>query len=113
MESKYSLICERFKSYVSTTLRSKNVSLRLHLQSVHNKFVFWTITVWGLIEIIICTIVLFTATKYESSNFLNGLCNESECKDFIVTAIYYRIFAAILLLIGNFAVSLFCENQLK
>lgn len=89
-----------------TVEKSKILSkLQVFYLSANNKIVILLLLLWGIVEISICAIVLSTHSRNVPSNFLNGLCEESECDSFIKSALWFRIFAAILLLIGNIPVS--------
>lgn len=80
--------------------------IREQYSNVNSKIAFCLLFGWAVIEIVLCTIVLFTheMETYESS-FLNGLCEKKECHNFIENALYFRILASILLMIGAFPVS--------
>ena len=61
--------------------------------------------VWGLIETLILAGVMIFRRKDYGVNFMHDLCKNSNCKNFVLNALIYKIVCSILLTIGAKTVS--------
>lgn len=73
--------------------------------SVNDRIGFGLLIIWAIVEIVICSFVLNNHAKFYPSNFMNGLCEQSSCDEFMVKALWFHIIASVLLLLGNIPVS--------
>lgn len=61
--------------------------------------------VWGLIETLILAGVMIFRKEDYGENFMHDLCKNSNCKNFVLNALIYKIVCSILLTIGAKTVS--------
>lgn len=96
---------------LETFVKLKNtLKLKSTYFFINNCLLVATFLIWGIIEITLCGITLKRIANFEhfrTDNFLNGFCKEGQCETYVKTAIYYRIIATILMLIGVFPIKRF------
>lgn len=71
----------------------------------YNKIAFWIVSVWAIVEAVLCILVLCTYKHSHTDNFLFELCGKKDgCGQFIKKALIGRLITLTLLILGNLMV---------
>lgn len=72
----------------------------------YNKIAFWIVSVWSIVEAVLCILVLCTYNSKNShtDNFLFEICEKDGCGQFIRKALIGRLITLTLLFLGNLMV---------
>lgn len=95
------------KKMIKSSFLSKKRQQRPHRFQLrhHSVIVFHLFSLWAVVEMLICLIVLLCHQNEYAENFLNGLCTKSDCGQFITKALFSRLVIAIFAFLGNVTVS--------
>lgn len=95
------------KKMIKSSFLSKKRQQRPHRFQLrhHSVIVFHLFSLWAVVEMLICLIVLLCHQNEYAENFLNGLCTKSDCGHFITKALCSRLVIAIFAFLGNVTVS--------